>query len=108
MYKVRSLVADNKNIRHKKGEQKMSEKEGSVPQSKPLTVLAALELLTVLLLQGQLSLQLGDASLGELASQLLVLLDQHATLGHQLLARLAAREISLTSHSEPADRACPG
>ena len=41
----------------------MCKKEGSVCQSEPLTVLAALELLAVLLLQGQLSLQLGDASL---------------------------------------------
>ena len=69
-----------------------------------LTVLAALELLAVLLLQGQLSLQLGDASLGHLPAQLLVLLNQHSTLGHQFLPRLAVRETSLTSRSEPGDK----
>lgn len=69
-----------------------------------LTVLAALELLTVLLLQGQLSLQLGDASLGHLPAQLLVFLNQHSTLGHQFLPRLAVRETSLTSRSEPGDK----
>ncbi len=69
-----------------------------------LTVLTALELLAVLLLQGQLSLQLGDASLGQLPAQLLVFLNQHSTLGHQFLPRLAVRETSLTSHSEPGDK----
>lgn len=69
-----------------------------------LTVLAALELLAVLLLQGQLSLQLGDASLGQLPTQLLVFLNQHSTLGHQFLPRLAVRETSLTSHNEPGDK----
>lgn len=47
-----------------------------------LTILAALQLLTVLLLQCQLCLQLGDTSLGQLPPQLLVLLDQHPALGH--------------------------
>lgn len=56
-----------------------------------LTILAALQLLTVLLLQCQLCLQLGDTSLGQLPPQLLVLLDQHPALGHELLPRLAAR-----------------
>ena len=65
----------------------------------PLTVLAALEVLAVLLLQGQLGLQLGGASLGQLAAQLLVLLDQHAALSHQLLPRLAARDTGWTSQS---------
>lgn len=69
-----------------------------------LTILTALQLLTVLLLQGQLSLQLGDASLGQLPAQLLVFLNQHSTLGHQFLPRLAARETSLTSHNEPGDK----
>lgn len=47
-----------------------------------LTVLTALELLAVLLLQGQLGLQLSDTSLGQLPPQLLILLDEHPTLGH--------------------------
>lgn len=75
-----------------------------VDAARVLTVLAALELLAVLLLQGQLGLQLGDASLGHLPAQLLVFLDQHSTLGHQFLPRLAARETSLTSRSEPGDK----
>lgn len=57
-----------------------------------LTVLAALELLAVLLLQGQLCLQLGDTTLRDLSAQLLVLLDQHPALSHQLLSSLAAEE----------------
>lgn len=69
-----------------------------------LTVLTALELLAVLLLQSQLGFQLGDASLGQLPTQLLVFLNQHSTLGHQFLPRLAVRETSLTSHSEPGDK----
>lgn len=69
-----------------------------------LTVLAALKLLAVLLLEGQLSLQLGNASLGQLPTQLLVFLNQHSTLGHQFLPCLAVRETSLTSHGEPGDK----
>lgn len=65
-----------------------------------LTILAALELFTVLLLQGELGLQLGDAPLRQLPAQLLILLDQHATFRHQLLTSLTARETSLTSHRE--------
>lgn len=68
-----------------------------------LTVLTTLEFLAVLLLQGQLSFQLRDASLRQLPTQLLVFLNQHSTLGHQLLPGLAVRETSLTSHSEPGD-----
>lgn len=60
-----------------------------------LTILAALELTAVLLLQGQFSLQLGNATLGKLPAQLLVLLDQHPTLGHQLLPCLAAMEMQI-------------
>lgn len=69
-----------------------------------LTILAALELFAVLLLQGELGLQLGDAPLRQLPAQLLILLDQHATFRHQLLTRLAARETSLTSHREHGHR----
>lgn len=69
-----------------------------------LTILAALELFAVLLLQGELGLQLGYAPLGKLPTQLLILLDQHATFRHQLLTSLAARETSLTSHREHGHR----
>lgn len=69
-----------------------------------LTILAALELFAVLLLQGELGLQLGDAPLRQLPAQLLILLDQHATFRHQLLTSLAARETSLTSHGEHGHR----
>lgn len=77
-------------------------KRGKLTAAVPmLTVLAALELLAVLLLQGQLSFQLSNASLRQLPAKLLVLLNQHSALGHQLLPGLAARETGLTSHSEP-------
>lgn len=74
------------------------------PERLSLTILAALEFFAVFLLQGELSLQLGDAPLRQLSAQLLILLDQHATFRHQLLTSLAARETSLTSHREHGHR----
>lgn len=67
----------------------------------PLTVLTALQLLAILLLQGEFGLQLGNAALRELPAQLLVLLNEHPAFRHQLFACLAVKERSLPSHNEP-------